>query len=113
MPLLTIPIDALAEQLLARRTGSDDYSISVEAGEHGRLPVGRIMLVARASGRTAWIWTITGPATPDAGIELAGEAEDLEAAKAALRGAFDRLLYWSSMAKDGELRWHTPDMQST
>jgi hypothetical protein len=57
-----IPVDELADQLLARCTAVDDYDVSVEAGEHGRLMVGRIMLVARASGRTTWFWTVTGPA---------------------------------------------------
>lgn len=42
MPLLTIPLDALADQLLARRIAPDDYAVAVEAGEHGRLSVGRI-----------------------------------------------------------------------
>ena len=106
MSLLTVPIDALADQLLARKTAENDFSIIVEAGEHGRLTVGRIMLVARASGRVAWFWTITGPAEPDAGVALVGEAEDLDGAKAALRQAFDRLLHWASMARDGELGWH-------
>ena len=75
MPLLTIPIDALSEQLLARRTAVDDYTVAVEAGEHGRLTVRRIRLVARSSGRTAWFWTITGTAAPDVGVGLVGEAE--------------------------------------
>jgi len=106
MPLLTVQIDAIAEQLLARKTAENDFTISVEAGEHGRLTVGRIMLVARSSGRVAWFWTITGPAAPEAGIGLVGEADDLDGAKAALRAAFDRLLHWAAMARDGELGWH-------
>jgi hypothetical protein len=109
MPLLLIPIDSLSEQLLARRTGADDYSIHVEAGEHGRLPVGRIMRVARASGRTAFFWTVTGPAVPDAGIALAGEEADLDVAKVAFRQAFDRLLYWAAEHKSGLLPWHGMD----
>ena len=106
IPLRTISIDAISDQLLARKTTEGDYTIIVEAGEHGRLTVGRIMLVARSSGRVAWFWTITGPAAPDAGVGLAGEADNLDAAKAALRSAFDRILYWASMAKNGELGWH-------
>lgn len=106
MPLLRIPVDAFADQLLARRIASDDYSVAVEAGEHGRLSVGRIMRVARSSGRTAWFWTITGPAAPDAGVGLAGEEADLDAAKAALRAAFDRLLHWAADRKGGLLAWH-------
>jgi hypothetical protein len=109
MPLLTIPIDAISDQLLARKTTENDYTIIVEAGEHGRLTVGRIMLVARASGRVAWFWTITGPAAPNSGVGLVGEAEDLDGAKAALRQAFDRLQYWAAMARHGELHWHLAD----
>ena len=77
MPLLTIPIDAISDQLLACSTAENDYIVMVEAGEHGRLTVGRIMMVARSSGRTAWFCTITGPAAPDAGVALVGAAEDL------------------------------------
>lgn len=73
MSLLTIQIDALAEQLLLRRTGEHDNAVEIEGGEHGRLTAGRIMRVSRASGRTCWFWTITGPAAPDAGIALSGE----------------------------------------
>ena len=108
MSLVIVHIDALAEQLLLRRRGEDDYAVEVEAGEHGRLTVGRVMRVARATGRTCWFWTITGPAAPDAGYATAGEAEDLDAAKADFRRAFDRLLYWAGMVREGELPWNTP-----
>jgi hypothetical protein len=106
MPLLTVAIDSLSDDLLARKTADDDYTISIDAGAHGRLTVGRIMRVARASGRVAFFWTITGPAAPEAGIGLVGEADNLEDAKAALRQAFDRVLHWAAMRKDGELAWH-------
>lgn len=108
MSPLTIPIDALSEQLLLRRIAENDYAVEVEAGEHGRLAAGRIMRVSRATGRTCWFWTITGPAAPDAGVALAGEAEDLESAKIDFRRAFDRLLYWAGMVREGELGWHVP-----
>lgn len=108
MSHLIIQIDALSGLLLLRRIAEADYSVEVEAGEHGRLAAGRIMRVSRASGRTCWFWTITGPAAPDAGIALAGEAEDLETAKVDFRAAFDRLLYWAAMSRDGELGWHVP-----
>lgn len=113
MPLLTITVADLAEELLARNTGADDYSIAIQAAGGRRLPVGRIMRVARASGRSAWFWTITGPAAPDAGIGLAGEASTLDDAKGDLRQAVDRLLYWASMARSGELRWHTDEERPT
>lgn len=54
MPHLPISIDAISDHLLARKTAENGFTIIVEAGEHGRLTVGRIMLVARASGRAAW-----------------------------------------------------------
>jgi hypothetical protein len=50
MPLLIIQIDALSEQLLARRTAPDGYAVEVDAGEHGRLVAGRIMRMQRATG---------------------------------------------------------------
>lgn len=98
MPLLIIPCAALSEAaLLLRRIAQDDYSVDVAASERSLLIVGRIMRVARSSVRTAWFWTITGPAAPHAGIALVGEADDLEAAKAALRQSFDRLLHWAAI----------------
>jgi len=66
------------------------------------------MQVQRASGSTAWFWTVKGPAELEAGTGLAGEAEDLEAAKVEIRKAFDSLLYWCAMRQDGEVRWHVP-----
>lgn len=103
-----IPIDALADQLLLKNQGENDFGVHVEAGEHGRLVVGRIMRVSRASGRIAWFWTITGTAEPQAEVGLVGEAEDLEAAKAEFRKAFDALLYWCSSERGGVVRWHVP-----
>jgi hypothetical protein len=108
MPPYPIKIDALASQLLLRSQGDNDFGVLLEAGEHGRLTVGRIMRVSRASGRIAWFWTVTGPAEPDANVGLVGEAEDLDAAKVEIRKAFDSLLYWCNMRRDGEIRWHVP-----
>jgi hypothetical protein len=68
---------------------------------------GRIMLVARSSGRSPFLWTITGPAAPASGVALNGEADSLEQAKAEFRAAFDRLLHWAAMSRDVELQWHT------
>jgi len=50
------------------------------------------MKVARSSGRLAYFWTITGPAAPDSGVSLSGEAESLPAAQTALREAWERIL---------------------
>ena len=71
------------------------------------------MRVQRASGHTAWFWTVTGPAEPQAGVGLTGEADDLEAAKVEIRKAFDALLYWCAMRRDGEIRWHVPAERTT
>jgi hypothetical protein len=86
----------------------NDYGVLVEASEHVRLTVRRIMRVQGASGRTAWFWTVTGPAKPEAGIRLVWKADDLEAAKVEIRKAFDTLLYWCAMRRDGETRWNVP-----
>lgn len=107
MALRTVPIATIADQLLLRSIGEEDFNVMVEAGEHGRLAVGRIMRVARSSGRSPFLWTITGPAAPDSGVALDGEAESLDEAKAEFRAAFDRLLRWAAASRDGELRWHT------
>ena len=103
-----IPIDALTSQLLLRSQGDNDFGVHVEAGEHGRLAVGRIMQVSRASGRIAWFWTVTGPAEPDAKVGLVGEAEDLDAARVEFRKAFDAVLYWCASNRGGKIRWNVP-----
>lgn len=108
MPPHSIQIDALASQLLLRSQGDNDFGVHVEADEHGRLAVGRIMRVSRASGRIAWFWTVTGPAEPDAGIGLVGEAEDLDTAKVEFRKAFDAVLYWCASNRGGKIRWNVP-----
>lgn len=69
-----------------------------EDGEHGKPTVGRIIPVARASGRQACFWTIIGPAAPDAGIGLADEADGLEDLKTVFGGVFYQLLYRASMS---------------
>ena len=108
MPPHPIKIDDFASQLLLRSQGDNDFGVHVEAGEHGRLTVGRIMRVSRASGRIAWLWTVTGPAEPDAGVGLVGEAEDLDTAKVEFSRAFDAVLYWCVSNRGGEIRWHVP-----
>ena len=94
MPLLSIPVTALAGPLLNRRTAADDFTIEIDAGEHGHRSVGRIMVVIHATGsdRGAWFWTITVPAAPEAGITLSGDIGSLEEARLAFRAAFDRLI---------------------
>lgn len=63
------------------------------------------MAVQRPDLRQAWLWTITGPTVPDSRLPIQGEAASVEDAKAAFRAAFDALLYWAAIEKDGELPW--------
>jgi hypothetical protein len=103
--MLTLPTSALTRPLLLRRTAATDFTVEIDAGEHGRLTVGRIMRVARAAGRAAWFWTLTGPAAPGALVALSGEAATREEAMTAFRGAWESVLAWAA-AGDGRLRWH-------
>lgn len=61
----------------------DDYLVVCEG-----LTVGRIMKEQRASGRTTWMWTITGPIVANSN----GEADTQAAAQKAVRVIFDRWL---------------------
>lgn len=91
MPLLTITDADLQGPLLARQyDDADDFTIEIDAGEHGRRTVGRIMRVQRASGtdRGAWFWTMTGPTVPSAGVALFGDAGSLAEARQEFRGAW-------------------------
>jgi hypothetical protein len=102
-PLLAIPVADLTGALLPRQHAAHDHTIEIDAGSHGRRSVGRIMVVSRATGsdRGAWFWTITGPAAPDAGVALSGDAGSLEEARLAFRAAFDRLIACSrSMCRE-------------
>jgi hypothetical protein len=66
------------------------------------------MAAARSGGSTRWLWTITGPAAPDAGIGLSGDAESLEEARGAFRSAWNALLSWAAAERAGGLGWHVP-----
>jgi hypothetical protein len=108
MPPHPIPVADLRRPLLLRRRDNpagDDFAVEIDAGQHGRLVVGRIMSAARPGNATAFLWTVTGPAEPEAPVALSGDADDLPAARAAFRAAFDALLLWASMERQGELRW--------
>jgi hypothetical protein len=102
------PVAALAGPLVLRRKDNplaEDYSVHIDVEECGRLSVGRILQSQRPDLARVWLWTITGPAAPEAPVGLSGETESLDAAKAAFRDAFERLKRWAMMAKDGELPW--------
>lgn len=101
MPLLTLHVAALTGPLLLRRHAESDFTVEIEAAGHGRLTVGRIMAVARSGGSSRWMWTITGPAAPDCGLGLSGDAESRKEAQEAFRLAWDALLAWGG----GRLGW--------
>jgi hypothetical protein len=107
MPLLTLPAAALAGPLQPRRIAPDDYAVEIDAAGQ-RLVVGRIMAAARAGGSTRWMWSVTGPAAPDAGIGLSGDAESRQEAQEAFRLAFDRVIAWAAVERPGGLPWHLP-----
>jgi hypothetical protein len=80
-------------------------AVLLKAGDLSTLLVGRIMSVARPNNETAYFWTLKGPACPDAPVARDGDTRDLQTARAAFRTAFDSLLTWAVMARDGEVRW--------
>lgn len=102
----TIAISDLDDQLLLRRTAPDDYVVEVAHTTKGRLPVGRIMRVMRASQRIAWSWSLVGPYAAEAKVTTIGEAADREEAKVALRAAYDTVLRWAAAERGGALVWH-------
>lgn len=111
MPLLAIPVADLTGPLLPRQHGTaDDFTIEIDAGSHGRRSVGRIMVVSRATGsdRGAWFWSIVGPAAPEAGVALSGDAGSLAEGRLAFRAAFDRLIAWAASTPSAALPWHVP-----
>jgi hypothetical protein len=105
MPLLAIPITDLTGPLLPRQHAAHDHTIEIDASGR-RLTVGRIMRVNRGSSREAWFWTITGPAPPEAGVALSGDAGSLEEARLAFRAAIDRLIAWAASTPTAALPWH-------
>jgi hypothetical protein len=109
MPPRPIPVVELRGPLLLKRNpnpNADDYAVLLDAGEHGKLAVGRILLAARPGSATAYLWALTGPACPEPPVAPAcPDAPDLQTARAAFRTAFDSLLTWAVMARDGEVRW--------
>ena len=77
----------------------DDFAVRID----GRL-LGRIMAKPMAGGSVVWIWTITGPYLPPELRPASGDAESLDAAKAALKAKFGAWLQWA--AGRGEAVWH-------
>lgn len=77
-------------QIVQGTNHSVDVAMLVGLPMCGRFVAGRVMLVARYSGRIAFFCTITRSAIPDAGVTLVGEKAGLDDSKAALRAASDR-----------------------
>jgi hypothetical protein len=72
------------------RSADNDFRVMV-AGH----TAGRIFTTLRSSGRHVWLWTVTGPYLPGAGLNGSGDAEDLPEAKTAFRSTFDAWLSWA------------------
>lgn len=68
------------------------------------LRAGRIMRQPRSFGQTAWLWSVTGPALVQAGLNSSGESNTLDGARMAFRDAFDRWLDWA-LAADVAIHW--------
>ena len=103
MSYLHVSTTALAGPLLLRRSTDSDFTVEIAAGEIGRLAAGRILMVARSGGVSRWLWSLTAPAAPDAGIGLHGEAETLPEAQEAFRLAFDQVLAWAAAEPGGKV----------
>jgi len=99
MPGAVDPAVLLDRPLMLGRIGVDDYAIRV-AG----LSLGRIMARPMAGGRVSWFWSLTGPYVPQTMGATSGDAESLDAAKAAIKSAFDTWLRWAQ--GKGEAVWH-------
>ena len=106
-PLHAVPVADLRGPLLLLRRGAGDHAVVVDT-PGGREVVGRILQVARGAQRVAFLWSLTGPAAPGAGILLSNDADTLKQAMAAFRVAFDALLTWADAEHGGRLPWHRP-----
>ena len=82
------------------RNGENDFRVMV-AGH----TAGRIFATLRSSGRHVWLWTVTGPYLPGAGLNGSGDADDLPDAKKAFRSTFDVWLSWA-VRQNAPVTWH-------
>lgn len=82
------------------RCGENDFSVIV-AGH----AAGRIFETMRGSGKCVWLWTMTGPYLPGAGLTGSGDSDDLPAAKAAFRATFDAWLAWT-IRQNAPVTWY-------
>jgi hypothetical protein len=82
------------------RSRENDFRVMV-AGH----AAGRIFATLRSSGRNVWLWTVTGPYLPGAGLNGSGDSDDLAAAKSAFRATFDAWLQWA-IRQNAPVTWH-------
>jgi hypothetical protein len=81
-------------------SGESDYRVIV-AGHIA----GRIFATLRSSSRHVWLWTVTGPYLPGAGLNGSGDADDLPDAKKSFRATFDAWLQWA-IRQNAPVTWH-------
>ena len=82
------------------RSAENDFRVIV-AGH----TAGRIFATLRSSGRHVWLWTVTGPYLPGAGLSSSGDADDLPEAKKAFRATFDTWIQWA-IRQNAPVTWH-------
>ncbi|MFN0191860.1 MAG: hypothetical protein ACKVP5_07760 [Aestuariivirga sp.] len=85
--------------LLPKRLADDDFAVMA-----GEFLAGRIMRKSKAFGESVWLWTVTGPYLPPQLQPGHGEADNLDAARAAFRAKFDAWRVWA--AQQPEPHWH-------
>ena len=81
-------------------SGENDFRVIV-AGH----TAGRIFATPRSGRRQVWLWTVTGPYLPGAGLNGSGDADDLPEAKTAFRSTFDAWLSWA-IRQNAPVTWH-------
>ena len=82
------------------RSAESDYRVIVTGHT-----AGRIFATLRSSGRHVWLWTVTGPYLPGAGLSGSGDADGLPDAKKAFRATFDTWLQWA-IQQNAPVTWH-------
>lgn len=80
--------------------GQNDYRVTI-AGH----TAGRIFRTMKSASQHVWLWTVTGPYLPGAGLNSSGDNEDIRQAKADFRATFDAWLGWA-IQQDAPIIWH-------
>ncbi len=82
------------------RSGENDFRVIVATHT-----AGRIFATLRSSSKHVWLWTVTGPYLPGAGLNGSGDADDLPDAKKSFRATFDAWLQWA-IRQNAPVTWH-------